>query len=752
MKTKVPFAGRCMWLCVLMMIVSVSIACKLIGTQITNTPVKKSDSERRTSTSEPIKAERGMIMDRNGKLLTSNILIATAQVDRQTLRDINEVTYGLAYNQLSHEPEWQETTDPSKREKMLVARRSKLLEKAKRHFTAEERAIIHIQSIKDGEAADKLLQFDPEICKKYFEAHDELVAELLYIFAQRAENEEDRLTKEQILEKIQQTEKEKRIQEARKHQKEPTDKIVQLIYMLKNLSTEDADKLRNMVDQCRIKGIIVQRTMKRSYLMPQLMCHIMGTVSGDTHKGVSGIEYFYNDHLAGNDGLRETRKNVRGQIIPHEDDRYQAPRHGLNLQLTVDAQIQAICEEELDKALKELKCEQGCVIMQEALSGDIIAMVNRPAYNLNTHEVITPNGIYPYNKYTDSKGDTINGEFNYACQGCYEPGSTFKPIAAITAIDNNPAVNRHTRVSSERITLQGSVISDGRRYVGKSLSIADTLKLSSNPATVNIYRRFCNKDTYYNSLLKLGILDPVPVSLPSGFPGSSKKDVKEHKDRGYYSMSYGYAIFVSPLHMVQLYTTLATGGVKVKPRLVKEITTPEGKVFDKCDTIEKDAVRVMKKSTAYDVLHGLLSVTSPIRTQDPPGRGTGHRAHIPGFNVGGKTGSALKVNPVTKRYYENFHVASFAGVFPVDTNIDWEAEMRKPESERKKIYVIFTVIDGVEPGGGVAAAPVFKAIAERMIELRDIKPINPEEYKAYLEKKAKEEEEAQKAQQTTRNN
>ena len=175
-------------------------------------------------------------------------------------------------------------------------------------------------------------------------------------------------------------------------------------------------------------------------------------------------------------------------------------------------------------------------------------------------------------------------------------------------------------------------------------------------------------------------------------------------------------------------------------------------MYDNCDTIEKDAVRVMKKSTATELLYSLLTVTDPVRKENPPGRGTGHRAHIPGFNVGGKTGSALKVNPVTKRYYEDFHVASFAGVFPIDPNIDWEKEIRKPENERKKVYVIFTVIDGVQPGGGVAAAPVFKAIAERMIELKGIKPVDAEAYNAYLAKKAKEAEEAQKNAQPTRKN
>ncbi len=741
-----------MWLCIIMMTVSVTIACKLISTQITNGPEEEHLSEKSNIISETIKAERGMIMDCNGKLLTSNILIATVQIDRQTLRDINEVTYGLAYNQLSNDPKWQNTSDPTKREKMLVARRAELLEKAKYKLTAEERAIIHRQSLVDGNAADRLLQFDPAICEQYFLAHDQLVAELMAIFAQRAGNEEDRMSKEEILEKIGQYDKEKRIKAAKARGEQPEEKMTQLIYLLKNLSIEDADKLREMADTARIKGIITQRSMKRSYLMPHLMSHIMGTVAGDTHKGVNGIEYFYNDHLAGNDGHREMRKNVRGQIIPHGDDRYQAPRHGLNLQLTVDSRIQAICEEELDKQLKELKCEVGCVIVQEAISGDVVAMVSRPAYNLNTHEVITPNGTFTYNKYIDRTGKVNNGEFNYACQAGYEPGSTFKPIASITAIDNNPRCNRDTTVSSERITLNGSVISDGSRYVGKSLSIADSLKLSSNPATVNIYRNYCNKTTYYNSLIKLGMLDPVPIALPSCFPGSRKSDIKELKDRGYYSMSYGYALYVSPLHITQLYATLATGGVKVKPRLVKEITTPEGKVYDNCDTIEKDAVRVMKKFTASELLHSLLRVTDPVRTKNPPGRGTGHRAHIPGYNVGGKTGSALKVNPVTKRYYDDYHVASFAGVFPVDPNIDWEKEIRKPEAERKKIYVIFTVIDGVQPGGGVAAAPVFKAIAERMIDLKGIKPVDAEAYKAYLAKKAKEEEEAKKAQQPARKN
>lgn len=716
-----------------MLSISATIAGKLVDMQLLNPEAEKAASEKSNIESEIIPAQRGIIMDRNREVLTNNVLVAEVQINRHAMREIDQVTYGLAYNQLIHSPEWQTITDPEVKEKKLRAKRNELLENAKVKYTAEQRAAIHRESLHNDEAAKLLLQYDEKICEQYFRAHDKLVAELLARFTAGTGGGEV-LTQEDIVNKIGQYDKEAIKKEAEaKGEKSPVS-ITQLIYLIKDLSLEDAEVLREMLAATHIHGVIIRTGTKRHYVVPQMLTHIVGTVQKDTGNGVGGVEASFNDHLAGTPGRREYRKNVRGQIVPHCDDRYQEPQHGLNLQLTVDMRIQSICEEEMDKGLRELKCPVGCMIVMEAISGDVLAMVNRPAFNLNTRDVITPTGTHKYGKFTDRDGKTNNGDFNYACQTSYEPGSTFKPIAVLTAIDKGKAtINGY--VNSSPFTLGGKLISDGRRSANLSggMTVGCALKHSCNPATVNILMR-CSWKEYNSYLDKLGLLDKLGIDLPNVSHGSARNKNRETCPiREMASMAYGYAITVSPMHMAQVYCAIANGGVRVKPRLVDKMITPDGDVYDECQPKPGETERIMKRSTGSQILKALLSVTDPDRKGEK-GRGTAHTANIPGFKVGGKTGTAEKV--VNGQYISKFHVASFAGIFPLDENINWEAEMAKPKEQRKKVYVIFTVIDGVAGGGGTAAAPIFKRVAERMIQMENIKPTNPEAYEAYLRKKA----------------
>ena len=739
MRTKLPFAGRCLFLSCIMLLISALVAQELIDLQLNIVDKNKNSAESAKIKTEILPAQRGIILDRNGQVLTHNEPMVEVQINRHFMRDIDQVTYGLAYNKIIHSEDWQKTTDPKERENLLLKKRSELLDNAKVKYTAEERAEIHRASLHDEKAAKKLLQYDDAICEQYFRAHDELVAELLSRYASCTVSGTV-MTKEDIIQAIGQYDKEAAIKEAEARGEKSPVHITHQIYLVKDMRPDAAAQLREAVEATCIKGIEIKQINKRNYLMPHLAAHVIGTVRGDTGMGVSGVEASFNAHLAGYPGRREYRTDARGQVVPHEDDRYQEPHHGLNLKLTLDMRIQAICEEELDKGLKELNCPEGCIIVMEAVSGDVLAMANRPSYNLNTREVITPTGIHKYKTYIGRDGKINNGDRNYACQTSYEPGSTFKPIAVLTAIDNKK-VRIDERVVSSPITIGGKLISDGKRsarLAGK-MSAGCALKKSCNPATVTILLR-CSWETYKDYLGRLGILDKAGIDLPAVHNGSVRhKKLEKCSQREMASMAYGYAISVSPMHVLQAYAAIANGGVRVKPRIVDCMLTPSGEVYNACEPGADDNKRIMKLSTAHDVLGALLSVTD----DDPNGEkgaGTATTAAIPGYKVGGKTGTAEKV--VNGQYVSKFHVASFAGIFPLDEKINWEAEMAKPKDQRKKVYVVLTVVDGVAGGGGTAAAPIFKKVAERIIELENIQPTDRKKYEKELRKK---EAEAQKA-------
>lgn len=742
MRTKLPFAGRCLILSFVMMLVSALVAQELIELQISEEQKSSGSGEHTRIKTEILPAQRGIIMDRNGQVLTHNEPIAEVQINRHDMRDIDQVTYGLAYNQVIHSEEWQKTTDPEEREKLLEKKRSELLDNAKVKYTPEERAEIHRASLHDEKAAKMLLKYDEAVCEEYFRAHDRLVAELLARYASCTISGTV-MTEEEIVQTIGQYDKEAAIKEAKARGEESTVHLTQQIYLIKDMRPDAAAQLKAAVEASRIKGVEIKIGNKRNYLMPHMAAHVIGTVRGDTGTGVSGVEASFNAHLAGYPGRREYRTDARGQVVPHEDDRYQEPHHGLNLRLTLDMRIQAICEEELDKGLKELNCPVGCMIVMEAVSGDIIAMVNRPSYNLNTREIITPTGIYKYQTYTDRDGKINNGERNYACQTSYEPGSTFKPIAVLTAIDTKK-VRINERVNSSPFSIGGALVSDGKRSgrLAGTMTAGCALKKSCNPATVSILLR-CSWEEYKDYLGRLGILDKAGIDLPAVHTGSIRhKNLEKCSQREMASMAYGYAISVSPMHVLQAYAAIANGGVRVKPRLVDCMLTAGGDVYNPCEPRPGENVRIMQRTTARDVLGALLSVTD-TNPNGERGTGTGTAAAIPGYKVGGKTGTAEKV--VNGQYVSKFHVASFAGIFPLDENINWEAEMAKPKEERKKVYVVLTVIDGVAGGGGTAAAPIFKRVAERIIELENIPPTNLKEYEKHLRKKEAEAKKAEKS-------
>ncbi|MBQ8900514.1 MAG: hypothetical protein IJY72_06125, partial [Akkermansia sp.] len=183
----------------------------------------------------------------------------------------------------------------------------------------------------------------------------------------------------------------------------------------RGLSIECADQIKEALKKAHVHGVIVQSELRRSYVVPDMLSHVVGYVDADNN-GTGGVEGVFNSYLAGTDGLREYRHNARGLVLPNEDDRYLAPKHGLNLRLTIDMRLQTICEQALDEGMRRYRAKRGCMIVVDPKTGDILAMVSRHAINLNTKEVITHDGTKKRGSLKDEKGNPITGDFNFACQ------------------------------------------------------------------------------------------------------------------------------------------------------------------------------------------------------------------------------------------------------------------------------------------------------------------------------------------------
>lgn len=726
MKTKIPFTRRCVILVAAILSVSCLVAWRLVELHVVDSGNRSSIAADELIEKERIPAQRGIIMDRHEEILTNNLQSAELVADRYHLREITAVVDGLAYNQAIHSEDWNKDEDPVRRRKLVLRKRAELMDNATRKLSQEEKEALRRQIAPNDARANRLLDYDPEVCEYYFQLHDKLVAEILFPFLSHVEIDETKkdakgkdvaaqrfMTREDIIEKIAQPAVTAHNKEA-KAKGEPMRSYRNQIILAKGLNQDTAEKIKAALSQARVRGIIVQSDLRRSYVMPELLSHVLGFVDHE-NVGMSGVEAYFQSYLAGVDGMREYRHNARGQVLPNEDDRYMAPKHGLNLRLTIDMRLQTICEQELDKGMRHFRARNGCMIVVDPRTGDILAMASRPSFNLNTKDVITPEGVFKRGQLKTKEGKLITGDFNFACQTRYEPGSTFKVIGVATAIDMcGKSINTPVNCAHYKVTPDSKAINDGRFHYGV-LTMGEVLKKSSNPGAARIALDFCKWPNYKQYVQRFGLDTPTGLELPSGglcqlADGTNIVNFSR--------IAYGYSVAVSPLHMAMVYATIANDGVRMKPRLIDKIITADGTVYDECNPVEVQ--RVMKAQTAKDIRSALFTVT---QKGGRSGRGTAMAAHIPGFRIGGKTGTAKK----TKEgggYYDNLYTVSFAGILPIDD----------PQ------LVVMTVIDEPHPrdcnaGGGTVAAPIFRAAAERFIDVLNIPPSDPEEYEKYLASK-----------------
>ena len=716
MKTKIPFAGRSALLAGIIAIVSSIATARLVNLQLLDKEEIGNIAAEELIDRERIPAQRGIIMDRNEELLTNNIQSAELVADRYHLREITAVVEGLAYNHAVNDPRWSTLEDPAERRKLFYNYRAKLLNNAKADMSNEEKSARIAKMDRKDARANRLLEYDEKMMEHYFQQHDKLVAEVLYPFLSHQEIEETVngrtfkrfMTREDIVEKIAQTATQQYNEEARAKGL-PTRRIRNQIVLAKGMDFETADKIRQAVSQARVRGLMVQSDLRRSYVMPEMLCHVLGYVDHE-NKGMSGVEAYFQSYLAGVDGIREYRHSARGQVLPNEDDRYMAPKHGLNIKLTIDMRLQTIVEQELDKGMRHFRAKRGCMIVVDPKTGDILAMVSRPAFDLNTKELITHKGKFKRGEIKED-GNVVTGDFNFACQTRYEPGSTFKVLAVTAAVDKG-LMGIGGWVNCEPFSVGfGSKAINDRPFNYHSLPVWGVLKKSSNPgaARIAIVAKWQNYKEY---LEKFGLNKPVGIELPSGgacllADGSNIVN--------YSRIAYGYSVAVSPLHMAMVYATIANDGVRMKPRLIEKIIAADGSVYDEC--APQEVCRVMKSGTAKDLRFALETVT---QRSGECGRGTATAAAIPGFRIGGKTGTAKKVK-TGGGYAENLYTVSFAGVLPIND----------PK------LVVMTVIDephptDCNPGGGTVAAPIFRAAAERFINVLNLTPSDPDAYEKYL--------------------
>jgi len=454
-------------------------------------------------------------------------------------------------------------------------------------------------------------------------------------------------------------------------------------WLSRRMDMETSEKLNVLREPIKEGEIGFVTEPKRYYPKGQTASHILGFANIDD-KGIAGLELVYNDYLKGEVKSVSVGLDARGKSLM-SDVKEAVP--GNNILLTVDEGLQYIVERELTNAMEERKAKAAVAIMMNPMTGEILALANRPTYDPN----------FPSAADGEEKR-------NRAITDLYEPGSTMKSILASAAIEEKAvSLNNMFDVSKGSITVGGKTIHDVHRH--GVLTFQEVIKKSSNVVAVKIGMRL-GATKYYEYMKRFGFGEKTGVD----FPGETRgilRNVKNWSGTSLAAMSIGQEIGMTPLQMLRAYSAIANGGVLMKPYIVSEIISPDGKAIKRNSPTEER--RVISKATAVTLRDILKTVVEE--------GGTAQKANVKGNLVAGKTGTAQIFDPKTGHYSKNRFVSSFVGFAPADN---------------PKVALIVVVYEPEgETYGGLVAAPVFKNIIEHTFAYLDV-PMETDENKILL--------------------
>nr|WP_223271536.1 penicillin-binding transpeptidase domain-containing protein [Colwellia hornerae] len=418
------------------------------------------------------------------------------------------------------------------------------------------------------------------------------------------------------------------------------------------------------IKELKIPGIHLRKESKRFYPSGEISAHVVGFTNVDD-KGIEGVERVYDQLLTGTDGEKQYRKDAKGRKIEILSE--QASTQPKDIVLSIDQRIQAIAYKELKGAVKAFKATSGSVVVTNAHTGEILALVNSPSYNPNNR-----------------RNTAIHRFRNRAITDFYEPGSTLKPLTAITALEfGSVKADSIIDTSPGWMRLGGRRVSDPINR-GK-LSITDILVNSSNMGTTKLALSV-PKEFLLNKFFDAGFGEETGVGLV-GESSGIMHDRQRWSKFELATLSWGHGVAATPLQLARFYSTLANGGIKKPLTIIKK---------DTLDTIPLRDVRIFSEQSSEQVVGMLENV---VNEHTP-------NAKVEGYRVGGKTGTAIKA---FAGGYGNEYVGLFAGIAPISN----------PE------IVVVVVIN--EPGGdlyhgGEVAAPVFSRVMKGALRVLNIAP------------------------------
>ena len=425
-----------------------------------------------------------------------------------------------------------------------------------------------------------------------------------------------------------------------------------------------------------LPGIYAEQTSKRVYPAGQVGANIVGFVGADG-KGLGGIEYALDSTLAGRDGTATYELSAGGRRIPSGVDTERDAIPGTDVRLTLDRDIQYVAQKAIAKAVASSQAQSGTVVVYDPKSGDLLAVATAPTFDPNDP------GAAP----AEDRGDRPLNE-------AYEPGSTGKIITASALLQEGVIAPTTPVIVPNRLYRAGKSFKDFEEHGVELLTYTGTIAKSSNIGTIKAAERLGNLKRLYPYLKKFGVGEPTGLGLPGEQSGEIPKPGDWSATSGY-TMSFGQGYSVNTVQMAEVFATVANDGLRVSPRLVASTTGPDGAVHQ---TPASKRTRVISPRTARTVRLMMETVLGE--------GGTAPLARIPGYRVGGKTGTAQRFDPACGCYRGN--TLSFIGLAPVD--------------DPGVVVAVTLQAPKVAIGGGFQGGPVFKQVASFALESLRIPP------------------------------
>lgn len=461
--------------------------------------------------------------------------------------------------------------------------------------------------------------------------------------------------------------------------------------IIKNVDQDKVTELTNWMTENKInKGITITQKSTRYYPNNNLASSLIGCVGTD-NQGLSGIEYSWDSILTGTSGKIVTSKDASQSEIPNSEETYIAAQNGYNLNLTIDVEIQSIVEKYLEEAVIDNKCEGGSVIAMNPSTGNILAMADYPNYNLNTPFTPTDSTLLETwdTLTTSEKNNAIQEMWRNKCvSDTYEPGSVFKVITSAIALEeditetdvaNDFTCKGYESVADRIIKCWKTDGSHGSQTLRKALMN------SCNPSFMKLGKRI-GATTFFKYFQAFGFTEKTGVSLSGEAIGKYHNEESLENPVNLAVASFGQRFTITPLQMITAISSIANDGILVQPKIVDSITNTDTGEVTKFDTTE--VRQVISSQTASEV----KSIMQSVATE-----GTGRKANIAGYSIGGKTGTSEPIDGSGDGY-----VSSYVAISPV-------------EDTKIVLLVILYSPDPNNHNAGTIVAPVVKKMLSEIL-------------------------------------